>query len=166
MITLFLYCALRVYVRCKRLTNTLLHYISTDHADLNGILIISTYRYRMAYIQCGGDPTLIHAENSFQQSGDRVVFISGVIVDVTTINDDGSESHQTHAISYATFSEVWNVISLTRTWVCLSVIICGCECKYVKRRECFQEYVRMYNYNCSLLNLRKCMSRLCHCMRA
>ena len=160
MTLLFLYCALRAHVRCKRLT---LHYISTDHVDLNGILIISTDRYRMAYVQCGGGPTLIQAENSFQESGDRVVFVSGVIVDVTTTNDDGSESHQTHAISYATFSEVWDIISLTCTWVCLSVLICGCECKYAKRREYFQEYVGMHNYNCSLLNLRKYISRLCHC---
>ena len=60
---------------------------------------------------------MIYAENSFQETADRVVFLSDITVSVTTTNDDGSVTNQTLSISNATFGQVGE--ALLRLCVCV-----------------------------------------------
>ena len=72
--------------------------------------INSTDRYKMANIQCGGGPTVVYGENAMASSHpERVAYMIGVTVNVTTTNDDGTVTYQVLAITNATFKEVGDV---------------------------------------------------------
>ena len=61
----------------------------------------------MANIKCGGDPTVIYGDNSMDHwRYDRVAYMTGVIVNITTTNDDGSMTYQILSINHATLKQV------------------------------------------------------------
>ena len=61
----------------------------------------------MANIKCGGDPTVIYGDNSMD-GGDiaPVAYMTGVVVNITTTNDDGSTTYQILSINNETLKQV------------------------------------------------------------
>ena len=71
-------------------------------------------RYKMSNILCGRSQSVIYADYTIDSSG--YTFISGVIVDVITPKDDGTEAFQTLSINSQKFQQVKHF-----TFVCLFV---------------------------------------------
>ena len=118
--------------------------------------INSTDRYKMANIQCGGSPTVVYGENAMALTNrDRMAYMIGVTVNVTTTNDDGTVTYQVLAITNATFKAVGDVqptylcvymrvselidrcvclnvcMRLSPTFVCVSGHACTCTCTFL-----------------------------------
>ena len=61
----------------------------------------------MANIKCGGDPAVIYGDNSMDGGGFApVAYMTGVIVNITTTNDDGFMTYQILSINHATLKQV------------------------------------------------------------
>ena len=61
----------------------------------------------MANIKCGGDPTVIYGDNSMDDRDEEAMaYLTGVVVNVTTTNDDGSTTYQILSINNATLKQV------------------------------------------------------------
>ena len=61
----------------------------------------------MANIKCGGDPAVIYGDNSMDRRGtDTVAYMTGVTVNITTTNDDGSTTYQILSINNETLKQV------------------------------------------------------------
>ena len=61
----------------------------------------------MANIKCGGDPAVIYGDNSMDGSFfSPVAYMTGVVVNITTTNDDGSTTYQILSINNATLNQV------------------------------------------------------------
>ena len=61
----------------------------------------------MANIKCGGDPAVIYGDNSMDGGVFApVAYMTGVIVNITTTNDDGSTTYQILSINNATLKQV------------------------------------------------------------
>ena len=60
---------------------------------------VETNRAKMANIHCGGSQTIIHVDNSLH-------FVSGIIVNITTANDDGTVTYQALTLNEKTLKAV------------------------------------------------------------
>ena len=61
----------------------------------------------MANVKCGGDPTVIYGHNDMDHGRiEAVAYMTGVIVNITTTNDDGSMTYQILSINHATLKQV------------------------------------------------------------
>ena len=64
----------------------------------------------MANIKCGGDPTVIYGDNSMDVGVVApVAYMTGVVVNITTTNDDGSTTYQILSINNETLKQVGNI---------------------------------------------------------
>ena len=79
----------------------------------------------MANIKCGGDPTVIYGDNSMDDRDEEAMaYLTGVVVNVTTTNDDGSTTYQILSINNATFKQVGDIL-LTCPCECVCVCVCA-----------------------------------------
>ena len=60
----------------------------------------------MANIQCEGDPAVIYGDNTMDTFNDKVAYMTGVTVNVTTTNDDDTVTYQILTVTNATLKEV------------------------------------------------------------
>ena len=94
----------------------------------------------MANIKCGGDPAVIYGDNSMDRRGtDTVAYMTGVVVNITTTNDDGSTTYQILSINNETLKQVGNIFmcvyacvrACMRVCACVYVCVCVCVCVFV-----------------------------------
>ena len=88
----------------------------------------------MANIKCGGDPTVIYGDNSMDDRDEEAMaYLTGVVVNVTTTNDDGSTTYQILSINTATFKQVGDILL---TCPCECVCVCVCVCARARVSAC------------------------------
>ena len=78
---------------------------------------------------------MIYGDNSMDDRGEEAMtYLTGVVVNVTTTNDDGSTTYQILSINNETLKQVGNICVCMRACVRACVRVCVCVCVTVQGR--------------------------------